>query len=269
MAGHRAERKSVGTDWRAPAAAVATAAALFASVLLVLLSGWPSTTARLPAPPPWFWLALVLVAASSGGAYALLRSRAHKPALPPAPAPRAARAAPRAPAARVDRVPKEAPVRKEVDLDTFLAEIAEGPVAPVTLPPAAAEADPAPASEALSADLDLSKLEEWLDTVTAQVSDWAGVAASLDEPAAAPPAKEPAPESGPESWTPVLVSPPGGEDAAGSGAGAWTEPRARTAIERYLRMKPWAHPTTVAEALDMDLRLAMRVIGSLRRDARP
>ncbi len=45
----------------------------------------------------------------------------------------------------------------------------------------------------------------------------------------------------------------------------WSDAKARGAILRYLRGRPSAYVTDVAEALGMDLDLAFRVVGTLVR----
>ena len=48
----------------------------------------------------------------------------------------------------------------------------------------------------------------------------------------------------------------------------WTEPKARTAILRYLKGRPATYVTDIAEALGMDLDLAFRLVGSLAKEGK-
>jgi hypothetical protein len=264
MAGSRSGPRARAASWKAPSAGVATAAVILAATLIALAMGWLPRGFAVPLPPLWFWIALALVLSASATVYAGLGVRTQPPA--PRSTPRTIpstiphtipRTVPRTiprPTARPTVARPPAP--KEEDIDTFLAKLGGGPAAPVLLS-AAAEAD--------RRDREVSKLTEWLDGVSAQVCEWAAIAASLEEPTA-PAALEPDATGGPDSWNPVLVPSLDDAEPRERKSGAWTETRARTAIERYLHLKPWAPPTHVAEALDMDLRLATRVVEALRRE---
>ncbi len=48
----------------------------------------------------------------------------------------------------------------------------------------------------------------------------------------------------------------------------WSEAKARAAILRFLRSRPAAYVTDIAEALGMDLDLAFRLVGSLLREGK-
>jgi len=241
---------------------VATVAVLVTALGVALLAALLPRGFAIASPPDWFWIALLLLVAPASIGFAAFSRRSARPRSRPA-----TREAPgarvHAEAVEVSKPEMPSPAPVEDDIDAFLAKLeAEGPFAPV--PPAA--------SAALDEDdsaSEISELMEWIDGVEDQVSEWAAIAASLDEPlvADAPAEDEPEyePESGPESWRPVLVTAGGEEEPTETRAGRWSEPRARSAVERYLRLKPWAPATHVAEALDMDLGLAIRIVESVRR----
>lgn len=115
----------------------------------------------------------------------------------------------------------------------------EGPVPSLT-PAAAAPADP-----------EISKILEWLKGVEAEISEWS---VEIRESMAPPPVFE---EAGPSR----LEVPEDPDPSRGSG---WTELRARSAVERYLRTRPWAPASDIAKALGMNLGLATRVAESVR-----
>ncbi len=243
MAGRRARRRPRQRGWSAAVAAIT-----LALVSIAYLGGmWPAPTSvdvflSIP-PPPQFWFVLLLVVAQvviaslyirergrlrqalSGGAPALQHS---EPELRP-----------HAPMAG------EAPEPEEVVYE----EAASPAVAAV----------PAPETKR---DGELSKLLQWLDDISTQISGWANdVMESADS---AVRAKEAA------GSTPLAL-----EDAKPRGTskipvpklGAWSEVRARTAIEKYLRRRPWAPAADIAKDLGMDLRLASRVTSSVREES--
>ncbi len=48
----------------------------------------------------------------------------------------------------------------------------------------------------------------------------------------------------------------------------WSESKARTAVLRYLKDRPAAYVTDIAEALGIDLDLAFRIVGSLLQEGK-
>ena len=115
------------------------------------------------------------------------------------------------------------------------------------------EAPPAGAVAASRTDSEISKLINWLDGVRVQISEWTGGVAGTSEPE--PPAEEP---------KSTMTTRPAGP----ARTGAWTDHRARTAIEKFLRTRPWAPASDIARALHMDVGLATRVSETLRDPGR-
>jgi hypothetical protein len=208
---------------------------------------WPAPTTvdvflSIP-PPPQFWFVLLLVIAQVVVAYLYLCERGRlrqalsgsAPALEdPEPELR-----PHGPMAG------EEPEAEEVVYE----EAADSAVAAV------------PAAKT-KRDGEFSKLLQWLDDVSTQISGWANdVMESVDT---AVQSKEAV------GSTPLVL-----EDAKPRGTskipvpkiGAWSEVRARTAIEKYLRKRPWAPASDIAKDLGMDLRLASRVTSSVREES--
>ena len=108
---------------------------------------------------------------------------------------------------------------------------------------------PAVAARASSADSEISKLITWLDGVAAKLSEWGGGHAE----------REPAVEEPSAHTTLTSMEVPGSLRA-----GAWTEHRARSAIQKYLRRRPWTPAADIARALQMEVGLATRVTQNLR-----
>ena len=225
------------TDRSARAAGVAAVALL---VLAVLLYGpWPIPIDRiLPVSLPrhfWFLLAIIL----SVGALACLSI--WEQGMPRHARPAYQRSSRAAPWGRTETLFES--VAGPAALEPFSA-------APVSAANAASQTTPAAAAPA---DPEISKILEWLEVVEAEISQWT---VEIKESMAPPPVFE---EPGPSRFE---VS----EGAGGSRAGAWTELRARTAVERYLRKRPWAPASDIAKALGMNLGLATRVAESVREE---
>ncbi len=143
-----------------------------------------------------------------------------------------------------------APVPEE----TVLADAAIAPALPTGVPLAAARLrkKPAPAVDARN-DSEISKILDWLRGVESEISQWT---VEIKESIAPRRAVE---EPGP---THLEVS----ENGEGIVTVGWTEQSARSAIERYLRKRPWAPASDVAKALGMNLGLATRVTESVREE---
>ncbi|HLE46648.1 MAG TPA: hypothetical protein VI915_06680 [Thermoplasmata archaeon] len=223
------------TERSARAAGVAAVVLL---VLAVLLYGpWPIPVDRLlPLAVPrhfWFLLAIIL---SVGAIGCLSIWEQGMPRSARLPSPRSSRAAPSGRAETLgDALAGPTP---EEPFPTIPLSVA-GP-APSLVPAATAPPDP-----------EISKILEWLKGVEAEISEWS---VEIRESMAAPPIFE---EAGPSR----LEVPEDPDVSRGSG---WTELRARSAVERYLRTRPWAPASDIAKALGMNLGLATRVAESVR-----
>ena len=225
------------------------AAILLSLLCIVYLSGaWPGQmvadiTIAIPTTP-LFWVVLILVLAQVLVAYLYLRERS-----------RLRRALSRT----------GAPVFQEPEPELR----PHGPIAEEEPEPMEIAYDdgPDPAMPAVAAaetkrDGDFSKLLQWLDDVSSQISGWAndmmGSVDSTVHRTEAPPT------------TPLVledVKPRGTSKIPVPKLGAWTEVRARPAIEKYLRKRPWAPASDIAKDLGMDLRLASRVTSSVREES--
>ena len=119
----------------------------------------------------------------------------------------------------------------------------------------------APAAEGRR-DGEFSKLLDWIDDVSEQISGWASdVMESVDHKVHSK--KTPPP-------TPLVLADREDQRTAKTSVpklGAWTETRARAAIEKFLRKRPWAPAADIAKELGMDLRLATRVTATVREES--
>src|SRR5436309_2770427 len=86
----------------------------------------------------------------------------------------------------------------------------------------------------------LPQLLEWIDSVSMKISQWS---ATFGEPpqSASPPSVDPIDEPLHPSTRTTLAK-----------VGGWSELRARAAVAKYLRDRPWAPPNDIARALKMD-----------------
>ena len=111
-------------------------------------------------------------------------------------------------------------------------------------------------------DGEFSKLLDWIDDVSEQISGWASdVMESVDHKVHSK--KTPPP-------TPLVLADREDQRTAKTSVpklGAWTETRARAAIEKFLRKRPWAPAADIAKELGMDLRLATRVTATVREES--
>src|SRR2546427_2273101 len=111
-------------------------------------------------------------------------------------------------------------------------------------------------------DGEFSKLMEWIDAVSDQISGWAGEVMESVDHAVHPKKTKPA--------TPLVLAdrqPNGTTTTACPKLGACAEMRARAAIEKFLRKRPWAPAADIAKELGMDLRLATRVTATVREES--
>ncbi len=229
-------RKSRGTS-------AGVAAVLLSLLVIVLLSGvWPAPVAAeisLALPPPAeIWLVLALLVAQTVVSYLYFRERS-----------RLKRALAGRPILEPELRPHGPMAGEEPDiLDVAVESRGRG--------------TPAVAAATEKRDGEFSKLLTWLDEVSAQISGWASdVMGSGDRSARHAEAA---------ASTPLVL-----EDAKPRGTskmpvpklGAWTEVRAHTAIEKYLRKRPWAPAADIAKDLGMDVRLASRVASTLREES--
>ena len=245
MSGREAGRRSR----RSRGTSAGIAAALLSLLIIVYLSGvWPNTmpaelSLALP-PPGQLWILLMFLVAQTVVGYLYFRERG-----------RLKRALARGPFAIEGPEPELRPhgpmaggePRPEPDVE--VSEV--GASAPVGVPAAGTKRDG-----------EFSKLLQWLDDVSTQISGWGnGTTGSLDSPIH--------PQDGSASAPLVL----GDEKPRGTSRipvpklGAWTEVRARSAIEKYLRKRPWAPAAHIAKELGMDLHLASRVASTLREES--
>jgi hypothetical protein len=227
--------------------AAGVAAVLLSLLVIVILSGaWPSPIAAdlsLALPPPGeLWIVLVLLVAQAVVSYLYFRERSRL---------RRALGGGRVELAEPEpELRPHGPMAGEPPAPSGVAseEISDARMAAV----AAAESKP---------DGEFSKLLQWLDDVSSQISGWAKDVMGPDATAHPDDA---------HASTPLVL-----EDAKPRGTskvpvptlGAWTEVRARTAIEKVLRKRPWAPAADIAKKLGMDLRLASRVASSLREES--
>ena len=242
MAGRNAgrPRKSRGKS--------AGVAAILLSFLIIvyLLGGGPTpgtadVTLPIP-PPPEFWVVFALVLAQVIVAYLYVRERGRL------------RHALGARSLEIEEPEPElrphGPIIEEVPESVEVA-YEEAPDPGLVVPVAEAKRDG-----------EFSKLLQWLDDVSTQISGWASdVMQSVDSAVH----RKEAPPS-----TPLVL-----EDATPRGTskipipklGTWTEVRARTAIEKYLRKRPWAPSSDIAKELGMEISLASRLTATLREES--
>lgn len=218
-------------------ARAAGVAAVVLLVLAVLLYGpWPIPVDRLlpVSLPRHFWLLLAIIL-SVGAIGCLSIWEKAMPGSARATSQRASRAAPSGrPETLGDAMAAPAPIQPFPAVPAPSA----GP-APTAIPAAAAPPDP-----------EISRILEWLAGVEAEISEWAvEIKESMEPPRVS------------EEPGPTRIEVP--EDPDGVRA-AWTELRARSAVERYLRNRPWAPASDIAKALGMNLGLATRVAESVR-----
>jgi hypothetical protein len=197
-------------------------------------------------PPPEFWFVLLLVIAQVVVAYLYVRERARF---------------------RNDPSGGRAPIFAEREPEDQLRP--HGPI-PGEEPEAVEEVveysrdvgAPAVATAETKRDGEFSKLLQWLDDVSVQISGWANeVMESVDTAVHRKDAT---------GSTPLVL-----EDATPRGTskipvpklGTWSEVRARTAIEKYLRKRPWAPASDIARDLGIDVHLANRVTASVREES--
>ncbi len=221
---------------------MAGVAAVVLLALAVLLYGpWPIPIDRLlpVSLPRHFWLLLAIIL--SVGAIGCLSI--WERGLPERARPLSARPARVAPPASTETRAKAVAVGG--------AEPA-GPLLPAG-PSMEIPASPPSPAVAAPAGPELPRILEWLKAVEAEIAAWTVEVAESMAPE--PIVEEPGPSR-------LEVS----EDPEASQAGAWTELKARAAIEKYLRKRPWAPASDIAKALGMGLGLATRVMASVREE---
>lgn len=246
MSGRKAGRPSRSS--RGTTAGVA--AVLLSLFVIVMLSGlWPNRIAAefsLALPPPGdMWIVLVLLAAQSVVLYLYFRERGrlHR-------------------ALAGGRVEIEEP-EPELRPHGPIAGVAPEPAEPeVVYEEVSGGGMPAVAAAEAKHDGEFSKLLQWLDDVSSQISGWAkDVMGSAEGHAHQDEA---------HSSTPLVLddaTPRGSSKLPVPKLGAWTDVRARSAIEKYLRKRPWAPAADIAKDLEMDVRLASRVASTLREES--
>jgi len=201
---------------------------------------------------PQFWIVLILFLAQVVVAYLWMREQGRlQSAL-------SVRAAP----AFEDPEPALRPYRAMPEEEVEYVEAPEEEVEePVEYVPDHRPTPAVPAAEGRK-DGEFSKLLEWIDDVSDQISGWASdVMESVDH--AVHPKK-------PSHGTPLVLAdrePRGTTRTQVPKLGAWSEIRARAAIEKFLRKRPWAPAADIAKELGMDLRLATRVTAAVREES--
>ena len=248
MSGRKAGRPSHSS--RGTTAGVA--AVVLSLFIIAILSGlWPNPIAAefvLALPPPGeMWIVLALLAAQSVVLYLYFRERT-----------RLHRALA---GGRVNgRVTVEEPEPELRPHGPMKGEAPEPEEPEVEYEEVAGGGMPAVAAAEMKHDGEFSKLLTWLDDVSTQISGWAkdvmgSAEAHADEA---------------HSSTPLVLDdakPRGSSKLPVPKLGAWTEVRARSAIEKYLRKRPWAPAADIAKDLEMDVRLASRVTSALREES--
>jgi hypothetical protein len=222
------------------------AAVLLSLLAIVILSGaWPFPIAAdlsLALPPPGeLWIVLVLLVAQTVVSYLYFRERG-----------RLRRALAGGRVEPEDPEPQLRPHGPLAGEPPAHSEVAYQETSDAGMPAvAAAESKP---------DGEFSKLLQWLDDVSSQISGWAKDVMGPETKAHSDDA---------HASTPLVLDakPRGTSKVPVPTLGAWTEVRARTAIEKVLRKRPWAPAADIAKELGMDLRLASRVASSLREES--
>ena len=185
--------------------------------------------------PPLFWLSLLALGSIGLVAHVARRERARARARRDAPAGPNLEEEPQLRPNALDE-PEPAP---EVATETIFA------------PPVIAAVPAAAAVETDTGD-ELPDLLVWLKGISASISQWTvEVAEELHDPPVGLNLDEV------RHQTSNLAIPK---------IGSWTDLRARVAIEKYLRTRPWAPATDVAKALGMDIALAARLTQTLRNE---
>src|SRR2546422_3104696 len=216
---------------KARAAGIAFLAIVLLAVLL-RVNPLPDVPVSLPFPlPPLFWLFVLLVVALGLVAHASLKERE-----------RLARRESLAGAVD-DREPElrpHGPVPSGGDADVIEARSR----APARVPAAAG-----------GMEGEMSRLVEWIEGVAAKISEGSGDV--MDSRTAPHSLGERQDE---ESHPPTMAT-------SLPRIGGWSDLRARSAIEKFLRKRPWAPAGDIAKALGMEIGLATRVSGSLREES--
>ena len=228
--------------------------------IVFLLRPWPTTIAgdfvvpiSLPSSPQ-FWIVFFLFLAQVVVAYIWMRERGRL---------RTALSLRRAPAFEVSEPePELRPYREIQEQEVEYVEAPEEEVEdPVEYVPDHRPVPAVPAAEGRK-DGEFSKLMEWIDDVSDQISGWAGEVMESVDHAVHPKKTKPA--------TPLVLAdrePLGTTKTAVPKLGTWSEIRARAAIEKFLRKRPWAPAADIARDLGMDLRLATRVTAAVREES--
>jgi len=207
-------------------------------------------------PPEQFWIVSTLVLAQVVVAYLFLRERG-----------RLRKALSRKISRKVSRLREEpepelrpyAPIpEEEVEYVEAPAEEAEEYVEDVH------DNRPLPAAPAAEGrrDGEFSKLLDWIDDVSEQISGWASDVMESADHTVHPKKTAPA--------TPLVLADREDRGTAKTSVpklGAWTETRAKSAIEKFLRKRPWAPAADIAKELGMDIRLATRVTATVREES--
>ena len=188
--------------------------------------------------PPLFWLVLVLVLSLGLVAHASRRAESRRSAQGEDP---------------VEPAVDDEPEIRQHDEIAPIPQPVE-PVKEVVIVPQGIPAPMAAVAAHEESEDELPKLLDWLKGISTSISQWTvDVAEELrtdDQPVGLHPDE-------PRHVTTNVSVPK---------IGSWTDLRARAAIARYLRTRPWAPTADVARALGMDIGLATRITDLVRHE---
>jgi hypothetical protein len=182
--------------------------------------------------PPLFWLFLLLVLALGIVTHAVLKERERL--------------------RRWSGSPEDVPLGGDSDAGTYdsIEDLLSGAAGDEAIVLRSGAFAAAPGAR-VATEGELPRLIEWIDGVAAKIKEWSvDFTGGHDAPSRAGEGIEDPSYPTTKTAVPKVV--------------AWTELRARAAIGKYLRTRPWAPAMDIAKALGMDVGLATRITDALR-----